>query len=55
MEGLISLILVMALVGVVLWAVTTLLPMPQPVKTLIIVVTVIVLLLWALRSVGMVV
>lgn len=49
---LLGLILVLAVFGFVLWLVTTFIPMPEPVKTIIIAVAVLFLLLWVLQAVG---
>ncbi len=48
-----TIILVMALVAVIVWALVTYLPMPAPFKTLIIVVAVALLLWWILQETGM--
>lgn len=50
--SLISLILVIALVGLVLWLITSFVPMDPKVKLLLQVVVVIALLLWILRAFG---
>lgn len=50
---LISLIIVLAVVGFVLWLVITYIPMPQPVKTVIIAIAVLILVIWLLRSIGL--
>ena len=49
---LIMLVLVIALVGFAIWAITTYIPMPPIFKTAIIVLTVIVLVLWLLKRLG---
>lgn len=49
---LLGLILVLAVFGFVLWLITTFIPMPEPVKTIIIAVAVLFLLLWVLQAVG---
>lgn len=49
---LISLILVIAILGVIVWAVTTYLPMPPMFKNLIILVAVLVVALWLLGQLG---
>lgn len=49
---LISLIIVFAVVGVVLWLVTTYIPMAQPIKTVLTVVVVLILCLWLLSLFG---
>lgn len=50
--SLIGLILILAVVGLVAWAVTTLIPMPQNIKTLIVVVAGIVALFYVLSAFG---
>lgn len=47
--GLIALVLVLAVVGFLVWLVTTYVPMPAPFKNVIIVVVIIVLVLWLLQ------
>lgn len=49
---LISIIIVLVVFGVVWWLVTTYIPMPQPVKTVITVIVVLVLCLWLLQVFG---
>lgn len=48
----ISLLIVLALIGVLTWALVTFLPMPSQFKTLIVVVAVIFCLLYALSALG---
>jgi len=48
----ISLILVLALVGFVVYLITTYIPMPAPFKTGIIVVVVVLLILYLMRELG---
>lgn len=50
----ITLILWMALIGLLTWAVTTYIPMPPQIKTLIIVVVIVVVILWIINLVGFV-
>jgi hypothetical protein len=50
---LIGLIVVLAIVGVLLWAVNTLIPMQPQIKTIINVVVVIAVLLWLLEAFGL--
>lgn len=50
--SLITLVLVLAVVGLVVWLITNYVPMPQPVKTVIIAIVVIVLVIWVLRALG---
>ncbi len=51
--SLVTLILVLALVGFLVWAIQTFIPMDPKIKTLLSVVVVIVLLLWVLQSIGL--
>ena len=44
--SLLTLIIVLALVGFVLWLVTTYIPMPQPYKQVLVVVVVLILVVW---------
>ena len=48
----ITLILFVALIGFLVWALTTYVPMPQPFKVGIIAIAVIVLILYVLRAFG---
>lgn len=48
----INVLLVLIVVGVVLWLVTTYIPMPPPIKTVITVVLVLFLCLWLLSLFG---
>lgn len=48
----ITLILILAIIGVAVWAITTYLPMPQPFKGLIIVVIVLAVCVWLLQVLG---
>lgn len=52
--SLISLILVLAVVGVIVWLINTYVPIAQPFKTVINVVVIIVLCLWLLQIFGIV-
>jgi uncharacterized membrane protein YeaQ/YmgE (transglycosylase-associated protein family) len=52
--SLISLILVLAVIGLLAWAITTFVPMPGNIKTLIIVVCGIVALLYVLSAFGVI-
>lgn len=47
---LLTLLIVVALVGFVLWLVVTYIPMPPPFKQVIIVVAVIILIVWLART-----
>ena len=48
----ITFIIVLALVGLLLWLVVTYVPMPQPYRTAVIVLVVILIIVWALRVLG---
>lgn len=50
--GLIPLLVTLVVLGVVWFLVTTYIPMPQPIKTVITVIAVLVLCLWLLRWAG---
>ncbi len=50
---LIGLIIVLMLVGVLLWAINTYVPMAAPIKTLMNIVVVIVLVLWVVEALGL--
>lgn len=50
--SIIMLMFVLAVIGVVAWALVTYVPMPAPVKTVIIVVAVIACVLYALHAMG---
>lgn len=47
---LLTLVIVLALVGFIVWLVVTYIPMPPPFKQVIIVIVVIVLVLWLVRA-----
>lgn len=47
---LISLIIYIAVIGLVLWLVTTYVPMPEPIKRILVVVVVVVLVIWLLTT-----
>lgn len=49
---LIQMLIVLVIVGVVLWLITTYIPMAQPIKTVITVVVVLLLCLWLLSLAG---
>lgn len=51
---LISVIITIAVVGVILWLVNTYVPMPAPIKTVLNIVVCLVLCLWLLRVFGVV-
>ena len=50
---LIGLIVVLVIVGVILWAINTLIPMDPKVKTIINVIIIIAILLWLLQAFGL--
>ncbi len=50
---LIGLIIVIMLVGVLLWAINTYVPMAPPIKTLMNIVVILVLVLWLVESFGL--
>jgi len=51
--GLFELILVIALAGLFVWAITTLVPMPPPFKNAIYVISVVVLVVYVLQGFGL--
>lgn len=51
--GLVSLMVTLVIIGVVLYLVTTYIPMPQPIKTVITVIVVLVLCVYLLRWAGL--
>lgn len=51
--SLVTLIVVLVIVGFVLWAIQTFIPMDPKVKLLLQVVVVIILLLWVLQALGL--
>jgi hypothetical protein len=54
MTGLLQLIVVLVVLGLVWWLVTTYVPLPQPVKTIITVLAVLVLCLYLLSFAGLI-
>ncbi len=52
MTGIVEVLVVLVIVGVVWWLVTTYIPMPAPIKTVITVVAVLLLCLWLLNYFG---
>lgn len=50
--SLITIIVTLVVVGVLLWAINTYVPMAKPVKTILNVVVVVVLCLWLLQAFG---
>lgn len=51
--GLLELVLIIAIVGLFVWAITTLIPMPPPFKTAIYVVCVVGLVMYLLSAFGL--
>lgn len=51
--SLVSLIIVLAVVGLILWAINAYIPMDPKIKTILNVVVVIVVILWLLRAFGL--
>lgn len=52
--GIVSLLVVIAIIGLIAWALTQLVPMPAPMQTVIVVVAVLFCLLLVLQVVGFV-
>jgi hypothetical protein len=52
--GLLELIILIALLGLVVWAVTNFIPMPPQFRTMIIVIAVVVVVLFVLQQFGLV-
>jgi len=50
--GLLSLLLVLAIIGFIVWLITTYIPMPQPIRVAIIAVAAIAVILTILRAFG---
>ena len=50
--GLVQLVVVIAVVGLLVWLITTYIPMPPVFKTVIYIICAIVLILWLLRAFG---
>ena len=48
------LILWLALIGLVVWAVTTYIPMPAQIRTLIIIVAVVLIVIWLIQLTGLI-
>jgi hypothetical protein len=51
--GIIELLIILAVIGLVAWALTKLVPMPQPIQTVIIVIAVLLCLLVVVRALGL--
>jgi len=52
--SLITIIVTLAVVGVILWAINTYIPMASPIKKIINIVVVVVLVLWLLQVFGVI-
>jgi hypothetical protein len=52
MTGIVELLIVLAIIGLIAWVLITLIPMPQPIRTVIVVVALLMCLLLVLRSIG---
>lgn len=52
--GLIEIVLIIAIAGLVVWLITTFVPMPPQFKTAIYVIAGLFLLVWLLRSLGLI-
>jgi hypothetical protein len=50
---LVTIIIVLVVVGVALWAINTYIPMAKPVKTILNIVVVVMLCLWLLQAFGL--
>jgi hypothetical protein len=53
LSALITFVLTLALIGFIVWIIVTYIPMPDVIKRVVIVVVAIVMLLWALRYLGL--
>lgn len=51
--SLLTLVLVIALMGLIVWVITTLIPMPPPFQRAIYVVSVVILVVFVLQSLGL--
>jgi hypothetical protein len=47
-----TLVIWLALLGLLVWLVTTYIPMPEPIKRLIVIVVVVLVVLWIVQLVG---
>lgn len=47
-----TLVVYLALIGLAVWLVTTYVPMPDPIKKLIVVVVVVLIVLWLVQLIG---
>ncbi len=48
-----TLVLYLALIGLVVWLITTYIPMPAQIKTLIVVLVVVLLVIWIIQLTGL--
>ena len=53
MEALLSLIIVIAVIGLIVWAITAIAPMPAPFQKIIYVLSVVFIALYALKVLGL--
>jgi hypothetical protein len=53
LSALLTFVLTLALIGFIVWIIVTYIPMPDVIKRVVIVVVAIVMLLWALRYLGL--
>lgn len=51
--SLLTFLVVAAIIGLVVWLLVTYIPMPQPIRTLIVVVAVLVLVLYLIQGIGL--
>lgn len=51
--SILMLLLVLAVIGVITWALTTYVPMPQAIKTVIVIVAVIACVIYAMHAMGL--
>jgi len=51
---LITIVIVLVIVGVALWAINTYIPMAKPVKTILNIVVVVVICIWLLQAFGLI-
>jgi hypothetical protein len=49
-----TLVIYLAIIGLIVWLVTTYIPMPAQIKTLIIVVTIVLIVLWIVQLTGLI-
>ncbi len=52
--GIIEMVLLLAMVGVIVWAITTHIPMDAGIKKLIQIVVIVVCVLWVLQNMGLI-